>query len=117
MATTPLQQLIASIWGLGPGLIPYLALAWAGAAIMAIVSLVLDERNGDRTPRSSWRAAWLFVRAAAVLTLMIFAAEARAKGLISTDAFGALSGVSVVFGFSISKGRKPTLDVTAERRS
>jgi hypothetical protein len=116
MTSTPLQELIASIWALVPGLIPYLALAWAAAAVAAIVSLLLDERSGDRTPRSSWRAAWLAVRVGVVLTLMVFASEARAKGLISKNALGVLGGVSVAFGFSMSKRHKTTLDVQTGRQ-
>jgi hypothetical protein len=117
MSSTALQEFIGAIWALIPGVTPYLLFAWVAAIVAMIVSLAIDERHGDRTRRSSLRAAWLGLRLGVLLTFIVIATEARWQGLISADVLNFFGGaLSIGFGFSFNKSRRAELDVHAERR-
>ena len=99
---TPLQQLLGSIWALIPGQIPYLFLAWVGAALIALVSLAIDEYNDKRPKRPILATSLLGLRIGAMFTIMIIVSAARSEGLLSGNhviaAIAALlSGVSFSF--------------------
>ncbi len=107
MPSTPLQDLIGSIVALLPGLIPYLFLVWALAAVMTLVSLAIDARNGEPHPLRS--SAWFGLRIGIMFTIVLIANEANAKGLISSSQFGIASLAAFFSGmsFSVTKSWNP----------
>lgn len=80
---TPLQQLPGSIWALIPGQIPYLFITWVDAALIALVSLAIEEYR-DQRPKRPILATTLFgLRVGAMFTIMIIVSAARSEGLLS----------------------------------
>ncbi len=116
MPSTPLQDLIGSIVALLPGLIPYLFLVWVLAAIMTLVSLAIDERNGEAHPLRS--SAWFGLRIGIMFTIVLIANEANAKGLISSSQFGIASLAAFFSGmsFSVTKSWNPAPAASSSKR-
>lgn len=115
--TTPLQELMSSIWALLPGLAPYLVVAWLVAFAIAAGRLAVDEYNGERPSMLSMVPLCLWL--GSMLTLLIVLTEASDKGLIAHNSFiGPLVG-SLAVSVSLLRGRarKPASDGISSARS
>jgi hypothetical protein len=69
------------------GLIPYIYLAWIGAAVLATAELVADEFRGDFSARSFRSAAWRCVSVGSFFTIYFAASEAHSRKLISVGPY------------------------------
>ena len=103
---TPLQELIADIWRLLPGLVPSLFLAWVFAVAIAAIRLGVAEFRGEH--RSVVSELPFVIGAGLMLTAMFILSEARASGLIAKDSLAGWLVGSLAFGFSFIPGKRHT---------
>lgn len=100
---TPLQELLGSIWGLLPGLIPHLFVAWVATVAAAGIRLAIDEYRGEcrsmlsELPFALWTGG--------MLTLFVVLSAAHDQGLIAQDSLAGMLVGSLAVTIPLVRGK------------